>query len=70
MFTGTFTTAGLQIDTDEKGLNIAKEGKVRKFVTTAEQITYPVRNGVINRGQRAKIITERAVFEVVAEGWC
>ena len=27
--------------------------KVRKFVNTAEQFTYPVRNGVINRGQRA-----------------
>ena len=49
-------------------LSIRKEGKVRKFVNAAEQITYPVRNGVINRGQRAKIITERAVFEVAAEG--
>lgn len=68
LFAGTFTTAGLQIDTDENGLNIHKEGKVRKFVNTAEQITYPVRNGVVNRGQRAKIITERAVFEVTAEG--
>ena len=27
-----------------------------------------MRNGVIHRGQRAKIITERAVFEVAAEG--
>jgi propionate CoA-transferase len=68
LFAGTFTTAGLQIDTDDKGLSIRKEGKVRKFVNTAEQITYPVRNGVIHRGQRAKIITERAVFEVAAEG--
>jgi propionate CoA-transferase len=68
VFTGTFTTAGLQIETDEKGLSIRKEGKVRKFVNNAEQITYPVRNGVMTRGQRAKIITERAVFEVTAEG--
>jgi propionate CoA-transferase len=68
LFAGTFTTAGLQIDTDAKGLNILREGKVRKFVNTAEQITYPVRNGVMNRGQRAKIITERAVFEVTGEG--
>jgi propionate CoA-transferase len=68
LFAGTFTTAGLQIDTDENGLHIRKEGKVRKFVNTAEQITYPVRNGVINRGQRARIVTERAVFEVTAEG--
>ncbi len=68
IFTGTFTTAGLQIDAGEKGLGIVMEGKVRKFVNTAEQITYPVRDGVINRGQRAQIITERAVFEVTAEG--
>jgi propionate CoA-transferase len=68
LFAGTFTTAGLQIEADQNGLNIRREGKVRKFVNTAEQITYPVRNGVINRGQRAKIITERAVFEVAAEG--
>lgn len=68
IFTGTFTTAGLQIDAGEKGLSVVKEGKVRKFVNAAEQITYPVRDGVINRGQRAQIITERAVFEVTAEG--
>ena len=37
-------------------------------VNTVEQITYPVRNGVIHRGKRAKIITERAVLEVAAEG--
>jgi propionate CoA-transferase len=68
VFTGTFTTAGLQIEAGEKGLSIVEEGKVRKFVNSAEQITYPVRNGVMTRGQRARIITERAVFEVTAEG--
>ena len=39
LFAGTFTTAGLQIDADKNGLSIRKEGKVRKFVNTAEQIT-------------------------------
>jgi propionate CoA-transferase len=68
LFAGTFTTAGLQINTDAQGLHIAREGKVRKFVGAAEQITYPVHDGVVNRGQRASIITERAVFEVTAEG--
>jgi propionate CoA-transferase len=68
LFAGTFTTAGLQIEAGASGLSIVKEGKVRKFVNSAEQITYPVRDGVIHRGQRAKIITERAVFEVAAEG--
>jgi propionate CoA-transferase len=39
-----------------------------KFVNTVEQITYPVRGGVIDRGHRPTIITERAVFEVAAQG--
>jgi propionate CoA-transferase len=68
LFAGTFTTAGLQIDAGAQGLHIVREGKVRKFVNAAEQITYPVRDGVIKRGQRAMIITERAVFDVAAEG--
>jgi propionate CoA-transferase len=68
IFTGTFTTAGLRIDVGENGLSIRKEGKVRKLVNDVEQITYPVRKGVIERGQRAKVITERAVFEVMPEG--
>lgn len=68
IFTGTFTTAGLQIETGENGLSISNEGKVRKFVSEVEQITYPVAKGVAERGQRAKLITERAVFEVAPEG--
>jgi propionate CoA-transferase len=68
VFTGTFTTAGLQIGADKERLSIRSEGKVRKFVNDVEQITYPVREGVIARGQRAKLITERAVFEVAPEG--
>jgi propionate CoA-transferase len=68
VFTGTFTTAGLQIDAGKQGLNIRAEGKVRKFVRDVEQITYPVRRGVIERGQRAKLITERAVFDVTPDG--
>ena len=68
VFTGTFTTAGLNVDIGDGGLRIAKEGSVRKFVDHAEQITYPVRKGVIERGQTALIVTERAVFQVAPEG--
>jgi len=68
VFTGTLTTAGLQIDAGKQGLKVRNEGKVRKFVREVEQITYPVRKGVVERGQRAKLITERAVFEVTADG--
>jgi propionate CoA-transferase len=47
---------------------VVNEGAVRKFVSEVQEITYPVRNGVIERGQRALLITERAVFAIEAEG--
>jgi propionate CoA-transferase len=68
VFTGTFTTAGLDVSISDGGLRVAKEGSVQKFVDRAEQITYPVRKGVVERGQSALIVTERAVFRVVPEG--
>jgi propionate CoA-transferase len=68
VFTGTFTTAGLNVSMSDGGLRVAKEGSVQKFVDRAEQITYPVRKGVVERGQSALIVTERAVFRVVPEG--
>ncbi|MBN3781471.1 propionate CoA-transferase [Burkholderia sp. Ac-20345] len=68
IFTGTFTTAGLEAEIGAGGLSIAREGRVRKFVSQAEQITYPVMKNVRERGQTAKLITERAVFEVEPDG--
>ena len=68
VFTGTFTTGGLSVDVVDGKLQIIKEGKSRKFVRKAEQITYPVRAGIRNRGQSALLITERAVFKITAEG--
>ncbi|MCA0212575.1 MAG: propionate CoA-transferase [Proteobacteria bacterium] len=67
LFTGTFTTGGLQVNFSDGKLVIEKEGKVQKFVPSADHITYPVRRNVAERGQRALIITERAVFEVHAD---
>ena len=66
LFTGTFTTGGLEVGFTDGKLSIVKEGKVQKFVPSADHITYPVRRNVAERGQRALIITERAVFEVQA----
>jgi propionate CoA-transferase len=68
LFTGTFTTGGLEVAFEDGRLKIVKEGKVRKFVKAADHITYPVRKNVAERGQKATIITERAVFEVHADG--
>ena len=68
VFTGTFTTGGLQIEVADGKLRIAREGKSRKFVRAAEQITYPVLRGIQSRDQSAVVITERAVFKVDNEG--
>ncbi|WP_439410046.1 CoA-transferase [Bradyrhizobium sp. DASA03076] len=67
VFTGTFTTSGLEVAFSDGKLRIAKEGKVRKFVNKADHITYSVAGG-IKGGQTACVITERAVFEVVQDG--
>jgi len=68
VFTGTFTTAGLKVAFSADGASVESEGKVKKFVERAEHITYPVQKGVTERGQKAKLITERAVFEVSPQG--
>jgi propionate CoA-transferase len=40
---------------------------VRKFVAEADLISYRAGAGV-RRGQQARIVTERAVFDITAEG--
>ncbi|MEP6222503.1 MAG: acyl CoA:acetate/3-ketoacid CoA transferase, partial [Marinobacter sp.] len=68
VFTGTFTTGGLELTfSEEHGLNIVREGKVKKFVQQAEHVTYRLQDGV-GRGQEALLITERAIFSVTPEG--
>lgn len=68
VFTGTFTTGGLDVRMGAGGLEILRDGKISKFAAEAESITYRVRDGVRERGQTACIVTERAVFEVAPEG--
>jgi len=68
IFAGTFTTGGLRANVEDGRLVIEREGKVRKFVKEAASITYRVADGVRNRAQAAMIVTERAVFNVTADG--
>ena len=68
VFAGTFTTAGLDASYGPQGLTVQREGKVRKFVPQVDSITYDVLAGVRDRGQSARIITERAVFDVEPQG--
>lgn len=68
VFCGTFTTGGLKVEFQDDKMSILKEGKVRKFAKQAEDVTYRVQEGIRLRGQRALIVTERAVFEVLENG--
>lgn len=68
VFTGTFTTGGLEASFDNGRLNILRDGKISKFVDRAESITYRVFDGIRDRAQSATIVTERAVFEATPDG--
>lgn len=68
VFTGSFTTGGLQVEIGNEGMRVVREGRVRKFVSAVEQVTYPLLRNVAQRGQKATLVTERAVFRVESDG--
>jgi len=68
VFTGTFTTGGLQTDFNGSRLRIVQDGKISKFTEAVESVTYRVAEGVRDRSQSARVITERAVFDVTENG--
>jgi propionate CoA-transferase len=61
VFSGTFTSGGLDIDWPDGNTRISREGRDKKFVRAVEQVTY---SGTLanENGQRALYVTERAVF--------
>jgi propionate CoA-transferase len=67
VFSGTLTAGELDIGWERGRTVIRKEGRHRKFVEKLEQVCYNA--GMAQaRGHRALFITERAVFEVGAQG--
>ena len=66
-FCGTFTSGELDVEIRDGRLGIVAEGREKKFIDAVEQITF---SGAYARkkGQRALYITERAVFELRADG--
>jgi acyl CoA:acetate/3-ketoacid CoA transferase len=66
VFSGFFT-AGAQLEVGGGRLRIVKEGRTRKFVRTAEQITFSGRVGR-ERGQRVTYVTERCVVDLLDDG--
>jgi acyl CoA:acetate/3-ketoacid CoA transferase len=67
VFSGYFTAGKKEIEIDEEGIHIIKDGEISKFVEAVSQITY---SG--NRGRKIKqkvmYVTERCVIELKPEG--
>lgn len=61
VFSGTFTSGGLELDCAGGRLRIAQEGRHRKFVPSIEQICYNAAFAE-REGRTALFVTERAVF--------
>ncbi len=67
VFMGTFTSGGLKISSNKKGLKIHNEGKNKKFVEKVQQITFSAKNAIKNK-QDITYVTERAVFKLTSRG--
>ena len=61
IFSGTFTSGGVEIDWPGGVTRIAREGRDRKFVRAVQQVTYSGELAQAN-AQRTLFVTERAVF--------
>lgn len=66
-FCGTFTANGLTIDVADGELKVLQEGKLHKFVSEVEQITFSAKRAIAT-GQPVRYITERAVFRLDPTG--
>jgi propionate CoA-transferase len=64
VFSGTFTSGGLKLDTGDGTVRIAQEGRHRKFVGAIDQICYNA-DFARKEGRTALFVTERAVFDTV-----
>lgn len=67
VFCGTFTAGGLKVKVGEGKLVIEQEGKNPKFIDQVEQVTFNGHDAAL-RKQEVLFVTERAVFQLTADG--
>ena len=67
VFSGSLTGGSLDITAGEGKLTIRRDGRFKKFVPKVDQVSF---SGALarRRGQRVTFVTERAVFELEADG--
>jgi len=68
VFSGAFTTGGLELAIEDGGLRIVTEGRVRKLVADVEQVTFSGRRAR-EQGQDVTIVTERCVLRRIDSGF-
>lgn len=69
VFCATFSSGGLRVASGDGALRILAEGKYPKFVRDVAQVTFSAEEA-LRRQQSVLYVTERAVFELTAEGLC
>lgn len=67
VFIGAFTSDGLDVQVNTRGLKIKNEGKIKKFVNQVQQISFSAKNAIKNK-QVIIYVTERAVFKLTPKG--
>lgn len=68
VFCGTLTASGFEARVIRGRVLVETEGRVCKLVQRVGQVTFSGRIA-LERGHRVLLVTERAVFELVADGW-
>src|SRR3546814_10269612 len=67
VFCGTFDAKGCQTQVRAGRLEILQHGRIRKLVQNVAHITFSGQQALL-RGQRVLYVTERATFELTADG--
>jgi propionate CoA-transferase len=67
VFCGTFTAGALQVASENGRLRIVQEGRVSKFVSRVEQVSFSAKYSR-RIGQEVLYVTERAVFRLTDQG--
>jgi propionate CoA-transferase (EC 2.8.3.1) len=67
VYCGTFTAGGLEIAISDGKLQIVNEGRAKKFIKEVEQVTFSG-DYAFETHQPVIYVTERAVFEITADG--